>query len=219
VKRKTVEPVVCVIDAPWEFKTWTSKGRAKCPKYDTMPLADIAALGPAINDMIGSCAVIHVWVTDGLLPDALAMCATWGWEYVTWRAWKKRKLGLGYWKRSDAEILLTFKVGKPRAPKRGTQARTLFEGSPEQNRHSSKPTTLHEEIERQYPNSRKIELFARRQRLGWECVGSDLGTLITAKGVIALTSETPQDVIVGHMAKRNEGLGEHARGETARSGA
>lgn len=216
MSRIKLEPVVCVADFPWPYKTYSAAGRKKCPRYDTMELHEIAALGPMITDMVGRCAIVHVWVTDGLLPDALAMCATWGWEYVTWRAWKKRKLGLGYWKRSDAEILLTFKVGKPRAPKRGTQARTLFEGRPEENRHSSKPITLHEEIERQYPNSRKIELFARRKRPGWECIGSDLGALLTPSGVIALPAKAPHyigDAGTGAGAL-SEGLKSDARRQT-----
>jgi len=189
-KRVRPAPTICVIDFPWPYETYSKKGRKKCPKYDTMPLPEIRALGPMLNELLPRPSVVHVWVTDGMLAEALAMCATWGWSYTTWRAWKKRKLGLGYWKRADAEILLTFKIGKPAAPKRGTQGRTLFEGKPEENRHSSKPTTLHEEIERQYPASRKIELFARRHRIGWECYGSDLGHLISSKGIIDLEPET-----------------------------
>lgn len=191
-KKPRPEPVVAIIDFPWPYKTYSTKGRTKCPKYDTMELHEIAALGPTINQQLGNCAVIHVWVTDGLLPDALAMCATWGWEYVTWRAWKKTRLGLGYWKRANSEIVLTFKKGKPRAPARGTQGRTIFEGKPLTRKHSSKPDALHNEVERHYPASTKIELFARALRDGWRCFGYDVGSAITSTGIVPLPAASRQ---------------------------
>ena len=31
-------------DPPWTFKTWSSKGKAKSPKYDVMTIEDIKNL-------------------------------------------------------------------------------------------------------------------------------------------------------------------------------
>lgn len=39
--------------------------------------------------------------------------------------------------------------------------------------HSQKPYGLHECIERMFPAGRWLELFARRERKGWLCVGNE----------------------------------------------
>lgn len=40
--------------------------------------------------------------------------------------------------------------------------------------HSVKPNTLHERLETMYPTSTRLEMFARRHRAGWTCVGNEL---------------------------------------------
>ena len=183
-KPKAVEEqTICILDPPWEYKTYSKKGRKKCPKYDTASSFEIGTLGNTINAIIGKNAVCYMWVTAGRIPDALVIAANWGWEYTTWMAWKKTQMGLGYWARSDAEIVLVFKRGKVKAPKPGTQGRTLFEGKRVSKAHSSKPATLHQMLEKQFPKSKKIELFARNVRDGWTCVGGDLESWITPEGI------------------------------------
>ena len=41
-------------------------------------------------------------------------------------------------------------------------------------KHSKKPLCAYEMIERLYPNARKIELFARNEREGWDCWGNEV---------------------------------------------
>lgn len=40
-------------------------------------------------------------------------------------------------------------------------------------KHSSKPENLQNSLEEMFPSANKIELFARRKRQGWLCVGND----------------------------------------------
>lgn len=175
---------VCIIDAPWSFKTRSEKGAKKSPKYKTMSNADLSALGPMVRDLLGKDALVLAWVTAPQLANAFALFADWGLEYASWKAWKKDRLGTGYWVQSDAEILLIFKRGRPKPPPRGRQGRTIFGGAPVEKRHSSKPVCVHEWVESFYPQSRKIELFARLARTGWETYGDELGSLITPAGII-----------------------------------
>jgi len=57
--------------------------------------------------------------------------------------------------------------------------------------HSRKPDEQYEKIERLYPNARKLELFARRRRPGWDVFGNQvegsirLPTSCAADGAIA----------------------------------
>jgi len=48
--------------------------------------------------------------------------------------------------------------------------------------HSRKPDEQYEKIERLYPGARKIELFARHRRMGWDVFGNQVEGSIALKG-------------------------------------
>lgn len=41
-------------------------------------------------------------------------------------------------------------------------------------KHSKKPICAYEMIENMFPNCRKLEMFARNERDGWDCWGNDV---------------------------------------------
>ena len=41
-------------------------------------------------------------------------------------------------------------------------------------KHSAKPEHLQDSLEIMFPSAKKIELFARRLRPGWECLGNEV---------------------------------------------
>jgi N6-adenosine-specific RNA methylase IME4 len=45
--------------------------------------------------------------------------------------------------------------------------------------HSAKPDEVQSRIERMYPHARRIELFARRLRQGWDAWGDEIGGLVS----------------------------------------
>jgi len=48
--------------------------------------------------------------------------------------------------------------------------------------HSIKPDFLHESLDLMFPTAKKAELFARRDRPNWVCVGNEVNTLFCPKG-------------------------------------
>lgn len=148
-----------------------------------MNLREIAALGAAVADMAGNDAVLYLWATTPHLPGAIDTVAAWGFTYRSLHVWRKSRIACGFWARSNAEIVLIAERGRPAAPNPSMLVPTILEGDAETRRHSSKPVAVHEMIERQWTEARKIELFARRERTGWECYGADLGHFIGAEGV------------------------------------
>jgi len=40
-------------------------------------------------------------------------------------------------------------------------------------KHSAKPEYLQNSLDIMFPDANKIEIFARRQRPGWECIGNE----------------------------------------------
>lgn len=87
--------------------------------------------------------------------------------------------GTGYWNRDRDELFLIGTRGKPVAPAMGEQGESVwFAARPplepgEVSKHSKKPPNAHEWLEKQYPNTPKIELNARRARPGWDSWGNE----------------------------------------------
>lgn len=188
---KTGPYEVAIIDPPWPHANYSKTKSGKSPKYDMMGFPELMALGPAILSMLTKDAIVFVWATAAHLSNAMVTVASWGLEYRSYRIWEKKGQSTGHWVRSNAEIVLLCTRGKPKGPIRGKQGRTTFEGPAWSRQHSAKPWAIHEWCELHYPEARRLELFARTTRPGWDSFGSDLGTLITPDGIVPICSSTP----------------------------
>ena len=137
-----------------------------------LPLSELAA---------ENCA-LFLWATDPLLPRAIELMRTWGFEYKTVGFyWVKLNAspkhgadfftGLGYWTRANPEQCLLATRGKP--PRRAKNVRRLVVES--RREHSRKPDCVRERIER-LVDGPYIESLARRSRDGtvgvtkWLCL-------------------------------------------------
>ena len=72
------------------------------------------------------------------------------------------------------EYLLYMYKGKltPVATEERGKIHTVFTEKPM--RHSQKPLAAYRIIERLYPSLRKLELYARMDRIGWDCWGNEV---------------------------------------------
>jgi len=75
--------------------------------------------------------------------------------------------------RQTHELCLIGTRGKVSKMLKNKSQRSVFIG-PALSKHSEKPEELQDRLEKMYPGVKSLELFARRQRSGWECVGLDL---------------------------------------------
>lgn len=152
-------------DPAWEQEAWSDEtGQDKGLKYPTMPVDEIKALCAGDRTPFTPDAVLFLWVTANRLPDGLAVLEAWGFQYVTCLVWDKVNIGMGRWVRDRHEILLIGKRGKVSlAPLMGTQPESLY-AEPKAD-HSRKPVWFAEQIDRQWPELRKLELFQRKDSL------------------------------------------------------
>lgn len=107
-------------DPPWNFKTWSKKGRDRSPDkhYNLMSIDDIYNL--PVQDIADDNCVLCLWVTYPMLPQGLVTLAAWGFKYTTvlftWVKKCKIKddyfMGNGYYTRANPEICLLGKKGK-----------------------------------------------------------------------------------------------------------
>jgi N6-adenosine-specific RNA methylase IME4 len=158
-------------DPPWSFKVYseiTGQDRGACNHYPVMRLDEIKALQiPAAPD-----AILFLWATVPMLPQALETLAAWGFVYKSSFVWVKDKRGLGFWSRNRHELLLIGTRGHIPCPAPGTQFDSVIAAP--RGRHSEKPATVRDMIATMFPNVPKLEMFARGQRAeGWDFWGNE----------------------------------------------
>lgn len=180
------ETTVIIADPPWPHANGSRTNSGKSPKYPLMNLREIAALGPAVIDLAGENAVLYLWATSPHLPGAIDTVQAWGFAYRSFHVWSKDRVACGFWSRSNAELCIIAERGRPSAPPASLLLTSVIKGAPEADGHSTKPSVIHELVERLWPEANKIELFARRRRAGWRVVGSDLGQRIVEAGILEL---------------------------------
>lgn len=178
---------IILADPEWRWRPWAESGmdRGVENTYPTTETTDIAARDVA--SIAADDCVLVLWAREDMLPDALQVIAAWGFCYVAQRVWRKSRMSTGYWFRYDHELVLIGKRGKPAAPAMGTQERSVFEGEPAvPGLNSSKPECVAEWIERNWPNTPKIELNRRGPaRPGWGAWGNETEPSMGEPAVLA----------------------------------
>jgi N6-adenosine-specific RNA methylase IME4 len=194
---------VILADPPWRFDLYNeATGGAKSPQahYSCMGPADLIAFGRDIGlerpgFVAPSCALL-LWVTFPIAArgDHGPLMQAWGFQPKTGGAWIKQtrtgKLGFGPGLifRSTAEVWFLGTRGRPIRGSRSERNGYLEQQNgivSEARGHSVKPPELHAQLERLYPCGPYLELFARRQRPGWDCYGDELGGFVGAEELAA----------------------------------
>lgn len=156
-------PVVYA-DPPWQYGNTAGTSAAE-DHYPTMPLADICALDvPATKD-----AVLFLWATSPLLPEAFEVICAWGFTYKASMVWDKSH-GTGNWVLNAHELLLIAVRGDIPCPAPSNRPVSIIREPV--GRHSAKPEAFAQAIERMFPGLPKVEMFARKARDGWTVWGN-----------------------------------------------
>jgi N6-adenosine-specific RNA methylase IME4 len=165
----------CIVaDPPWDLTLSGTRRRVKGGghgaqklDYQTMTIDEICAL------QVASIALpethLWLWTTNQHLEDGFRVMRAWGFKYLAPIHWIKAS-GQGNWFVHRTQTLLF-----------GYRERCVFPlarylpniiESPKPELHSAKPGASFAYIEAVSPEPR-IELFARRNRLGWDAWGNE----------------------------------------------
>lgn len=176
VERKHKQYKVILADPPWDFKTYSRKGRGKTPDrhYPLMSLDEIKKFMD--KSWLDDNCVLFLWVTDWMLEKAFDVISAWGFTYKTVGFyWVKQNdsgkypIGLGFWTRYNPELCLLATRGKPKPQSRSVR-KLIIAPSRE---HSRKPDEQYSRIE-ELCDGPYLELFARTQRKDWDVIGNDV---------------------------------------------
>lgn len=164
-------------DPPWRFVTRSPKGVTKkgaAGQYQTMTLPEIKAL--PVQMMAAPDCILWLWATNPLLPQAFDVMTAWGFSFKTAGHWVKHTkngkiaFGTGYILRCAGEPFLIGTRGKPKTTR---SVRSVIVGL--RREHSRKPDEAFTAAEQLMPGARRIELFSRQDRAGWDAWGNETG--------------------------------------------
>jgi N6-adenosine-specific RNA methylase IME4 len=177
-----------VADPPWPVKDFGARtlstagqwrerhvGPSKPVPYERMSIDEIAAL--PVNELAELDAHVYLWTFGRFVPDAYRMVADWGFSYSALLTWCKQPRGLGFGGAyvPTTEFVLFARRGRLAHKQRVDTSWWSFKrpyargGHPT---HSAKPEGMQDVIESVSPGP-YLELFARRNRLGWDTWGNE----------------------------------------------
>jgi N6-adenosine-specific RNA methylase IME4 len=161
--------VVCA-DPPWQYDN-SGFDQSAANHYPTQDTETICRL-PHTADTFPRFAdpsVLFLWATSPLLPAAHAVMDAWGYEYKACMVWvKDRAPGLGWWLHTRHELILIGVRGTSTPQEKIDSVIQATAGE-----HSRKPDEAYAAIERMFPGMRRVEIFARGPRVGWDVWGNE----------------------------------------------
>ena len=164
-----------VIDPPWPMPTGGSRstrvwnpGTPSTLPYPSMSLDEIAAL--PVDDLAARSAHLYVWTTNAFLEQTYELVRGWHFrpsQVLTW-AKSPRGLGMGGAFTTTTEFVLFGWRGECKPLSRSDTSWWHWRRGP----HSAKPEAFLDLVEQVSPAPR-LEMFARRNRLGWDTWGNE----------------------------------------------
>jgi N6-adenosine-specific RNA methylase IME4 len=182
--------LICA-DPPWNFVDPLKKMKRKTKRsarsqYSTLSLQEIKDLNVKSLANPNGC-VLALWVPSSMLQEGLDTMKSWGFKQKQIFVWVKLKkkheserildnktrVGMGRLFRQSHEIVLLGTSGKKpyRLLKNRSQRSVTFSLNV---RHSQKPESLQDKLDLMFPDANKLEMFARRQRKDWYCLGDQI---------------------------------------------
>jgi N6-adenosine-specific RNA methylase IME4 len=164
--------VLCV-DPPWKFgDKLPGPGRGAEKHYPCLSIEELEKfpLPPLAPD-----AVLFLWKVASMPVEALRVVYAWGFTPKSEIVWIKTTtggkihFGMGRTVRASHETCMIATRGRP--TRKSASVRSIFDAVV--GRHSAKPEEFYDLVEQLYGGP-YVELFARRQRPGWACLGNEL---------------------------------------------
>lgn len=162
-----------VADPPWNVKqgsTWKTRFTDKArPQrfYPTMSLEEIKAIKVPSSKQ----SHLYLWVVNQHPDWGFEVAKAWGFdEYVQMLTWMKPGMGCGQFQ-CNTEHCLLFRKGGRKDNAFGKTGGTGFSWN--RGKHSEKPEEFYSLVEK-VSLAPYMELFARKQREGWVCLGDGI---------------------------------------------
>lgn len=164
---------VIYADPPWSYNDKCDDGSVQSggaeKHYPSMTITELCLL--PINELSDRNAVLFLWTTSPLLFECEPVFKSWGFEYKASFVWDKVSHNMGHYNSVRHEFLLICTKGSclPDVNKLFDSVQSIEKTR----RHSEKPDEFRKIIDTLYPHGKRIELFARTKKDGWDAWGAE----------------------------------------------
>ena len=167
-------------DPPWKQsrggkKAVRANSSGKPLDYPVIDLATIEEHLKTATQHTTENSILFLWTIDKYLFEAQSIAERIGYKLHARMIWDKvTGIPAAFTVRYGHEYLLFMYKGKltPVAKEERGKIHTVFREQVK--RHSQKPLIAYEIIERLYPDTKKLEMYARNKRNGWDCWGNEI---------------------------------------------
>lgn len=167
-------------DPPWKQskggkKSVRKNSSGKPLDYPVCSLDEIKEHLRLATNASGENSILFLWTIDKYLFEAQEIAESLGYKLHARMIWDKvTGIPAAFTVRYGHEYLLYMYKGKltPVAKDERGKIHTVFREKV--TKHSKKPEIAYEIIERLYPNLKKLEMYARNTRPGWDCFGNEV---------------------------------------------
>jgi N6-adenosine-specific RNA methylase IME4 len=181
---------VIVSDPAWQFGdklTMSDVPRGAGSNYTTMSIRDIVTL--PVKNVAADDAVLVLWCPASMISAGMCAVDAYGFEQKQVWVWVKTgkgvevdaedvqigasdiAFGMGRLARNACEFMLVGTRGKVYDKLENRSVRNVFFAP--NLKHSAKPECVQDALDSMFVSLDKLELFARRDRPGWTCVGNE----------------------------------------------
>lgn len=167
-------------DPPWK----QSKGGKKSvrPKssgvdldYPVIGLDEIKYHLKQVDKLSEENTILFLWTIDKYLFEAQQIAESIGYKLHARMIWNKvNGIPAAFTIRYGHEYLLYMYKGKLLPVDKDQRGKIHSVFTEKVKRHSQKPEIAYQIIEKLYPDTRKIEMYARNYREGWDCWGNEV---------------------------------------------
>lgn len=161
---------IIVVDPPWEIKKIKREVRPNQVKMDYQMLDIKNIKNMKIKSISAENSLCFLWTIQKYLPVSFSILETWGFKYLLTLTWNKNNgmclFGFHY----KTEFVLVGYRGKINLYPKRPAIPSVFSGHSE--RHSAKPDEFYLMLNALEGN--KIDIFARKERYGWDVWGNEI---------------------------------------------
>lgn len=167
-------------DPPWRqskggAKRARPKSSGKSLDYPVLNLKEIERHLKQADSLTDGNSLLFLWTIDKYLFEAQDMAEAMGYKLHARMIWDKvTGIPAAFTVRYGHEYLLYMYKGKlpPISKNERGKIHTVFREQVKG--HSKKPETAYQIIERLYPDAKRLEMYARNYRDGWDCWGNEV---------------------------------------------
>lgn len=193
---------VFVIDPPWGYRAKQSIAKTSCinatsETYRSATIDHLKRMREPLQKLATPRSIIYMHTPGATLAEAIELLAAWGWRFgqVAF-VWDKCRPNPGSYTLTQCEFVIAgIRGGIPNGHRggsyRGVSHKQRQLVTQPRTRHSEKPEQIQDRIELMHPGTAKLEVFARRHRPGWLCIGNELDGLDILDSLAVVSAQNP----------------------------